>query len=90
MGKCPIQKKLRWYLLIVVIFLMSYLFNKAAMAEETQTNIVEEKVMVVKDWFQKEWNETVEFQKTNWNKGKEQTANNIAKIKSFFGVNNEQ
>lgn len=90
MGKCPIQKRLRWYLLIVVIFLMSYLFNKAAMAEETQSNIVEEKVVVVKDWFQKEWNETVEFQKNNWNKGKEQTANNIAKIKSFFGVKNEQ
>jgi hypothetical protein len=90
MGKCPIQKKLRWYLLIVVIFLMSYLFNKAAMAEETQSNIVEEKVMVVKDWFQKEWNEIVTFQKANWKQGTEQAVNNIAKFKSFFGVKNEQ
>ena len=90
MGKCPIQKRLRWYLLIVVIFLMSYLFNKSVMAEETQSNIVEEKVVVVKDWFQKEWNEIVTFQKANWKEGKEQTSNNISKIKSFFGVKNEQ
>ena len=38
----------------------------------------------IKTWANTEWTEIVEFQKTNWQQGKEQTANNFKKIKSFL------
>lgn len=38
----------------------------------------------VTDWFTNEKNKIVEYQKVNWQKGKEQTANNWNTIKSFF------
>jgi predicted PurR-regulated permease PerM len=38
----------------------------------------------IKTWANNEWTEIVEFQKTNWQQGKEQTANNFNKIKSFL------
>ena len=36
------------------------------------------------NWFQKEWNKTVEFQQNNWQKGKEQLANNTLQIQNLF------
>ncbi len=36
------------------------------------------------NWFQKEWNKTVEFQKNNWQKGKDQFANNKLQIQNLF------
>jgi hypothetical protein len=36
------------------------------------------------NWFQKEWNKTVEFQQNNWQKGKEQLANNKLQIQNLF------
>ena len=46
----------------------------------------EEKTIVnkVQDTFEKEWNEIVEYQKVNWEKGKQQTSKNWDTIKSFF------
>jgi Na+/glutamate symporter len=38
----------------------------------------------VTNWLTNEKNKIVEYQKTNWQKGKEQTANNWNTIKSFF------
>ena len=38
----------------------------------------------VSNWLTNEKNKIVEYQKTNWQKGKEQTANNWNTIKSFF------
>ena len=38
----------------------------------------------IKTWANTEWTEIVEFQKTNWQQGKEQTTNNFKKIKSFL------
>lgn len=38
----------------------------------------------IKTWANNEWTEIVEFQKTNWQQGKEQTTNNFNKIKSFL------
>ena len=72
---------MRTMMLLTIITLLTMSIAKS---EETNTNIVTEKVTVVKDWFQKEWNETVEFQKAGWEQGKTQTANNIKKIKGFF------
>jgi len=38
----------------------------------------------VKNYIVNEWNDIKEYQKINWQKGKEQTANNWNTIKSFF------
>ena len=38
----------------------------------------------VTDWFQKEWNATVEFQKESWAQGKEQLNNNKLYIQDLF------
>ena len=38
----------------------------------------------VTNWLTNEKNKIVEYQKVNWQKGKEQTANNWNTIKSFF------
>lgn len=37
----------------------------------------------IKTWANNEWIEIVEYQKASWEQGKEQTANNFNKIKSF-------
>jgi len=36
------------------------------------------------NWFQKEWSEIVEFQKTNWQQGKDQLADNKIQIQNLF------
>ena len=38
----------------------------------------------VKNFVVNEWTEIKEFQKANWQKGKEQNAKNLETIKSFF------
>ena len=62
---------MRTMMLLTIITLLTMSIAKS---EETNTNIVTEKVTVVKDW----------FQKAGWEQGKTQTANNIKKIKGFF------
>ena len=36
------------------------------------------------NWFQKEWTEIKEYQQSNWQKGKEQLANNKIQIQNLF------
>ena len=36
------------------------------------------------NWFQKEWTEIVEFQKVNWQQGKDQLADNKLQIQNLF------
>ena len=36
------------------------------------------------NWFQKEWSEIVEFQKVNWQQGKDQLADNKLQIQNLF------
>ena len=43
----------------------------------------------VKNYIVKEWNDIKEFQKAGWEDGKKQNAANWAKIKSLFGVKND-
>ena len=38
----------------------------------------------IKTWATNEWEDIKQFQKTNWQSGKEQTARNFEKIKSFL------
>jgi len=38
----------------------------------------------IKNWANNEWIEIVEYQKASWEQGKEQTAKNFEKIKSFL------
>jgi len=38
----------------------------------------------VKNYIQTEWVKIKEYQKTSWQNGKEQTVNNLNRIKSFF------
>jgi Sec-independent protein translocase protein TatA len=54
--------------LLVVVFV---LFGTSALAEE-------------QNWFQKEWTEIKEYQQSNWQKGKEQLANNKIQIQNLF------
>ena len=54
--------------LLVVAFV---LFSTSALAEE-------------QNWFQKEWSEIVEFQKVNWQQGKDQLADNKLQIQNLF------
>ena len=54
--------------LLVVVFV---LFGTSALAEE-------------QNWFQKEWSEIVEFQKVNWQQGKDQLADNKLQIQNLF------
>ena len=57
--------------LLVIAFV---LFSTNAMAD----------VSKVTDWFQKEWNETVEFQKQGWQDGKDQFARTKESIANLF------
>jgi hypothetical protein len=45
------------------------------------------------NWFEKNWCETVEFQKEGWQEGKTQVTSDVEKVKTFFtkliGQNNE-
>ena len=45
------------------------------------TNAEENKVTT---WLQNEWTEIVEFQKVNWQEGKDQLANNKLQIQTLF------
>ena len=36
------------------------------------------------NWFQKEWTEIKEYQQSNWQKGKDQLANNKVQIQNLF------
>ena len=67
---------------ITVLFVV---LVSTAGAEETtlpkQKPVIVEKVT---NWASNEWAEIVEFQKTSWQQGKEQTINNFNKIKSFL------
>jgi Sec-independent protein translocase protein TatA len=54
--------------LLVIAFV---LFGTSALAEE-------------QNWFQKEWTEIKEYQQSNWQKGKEQLANNKIQIQNLF------
>jgi predicted PurR-regulated permease PerM len=38
----------------------------------------------ISNWATNEWEDIKQFQKTNWQSGKEQTARNFEKIKSFL------
>lgn len=43
-----------------------------------------ERPAVISNWATNEWEEIKEFQKANWEQGKEQNAQNFAKVKNFF------
>ena len=66
---------MRTMMLITILVLMA---TNMAKSEETSVTSKVTNVVV------KEWNEIVEFQKTNWQKGKEQNTKNWNTIKSFF------
>jgi len=36
------------------------------------------------NWFQKQWNETVEFQKQGWQDGKDQLSKNKIQVQNLF------
>jgi len=57
--------------LLVVAFV---LFSTSAVAEGNK----------VTDWFEKEWNETVEFQKESWSEAKAQNQKNKLYIQDLF------
>jgi len=43
-----------------------------------------ERPQAIGNWATNEWEDIKQFQKTNWQSGKEQTAKNFEKIKSFL------
>jgi len=57
--------------LLVVAFVF---FSTSAIADVTK----------VTDWFEKEWNETVEFQKESWSEAKAQNQKNKLYIQDLF------
>jgi|DEB0MinimDraft_4_1074332.scaffolds.fasta_scaffold329819_1 hypothetical protein len=60
--------------LLLTIAMLVSLFANATNAEENK----------VTTWLQTEWNDIVEFQKVNWQEGKEQLANNKLQIQTLF------
>ena len=73
-----------------LVLICGMMISGQAMAEEKlDLNKVGENIkefqMKVSSFISKEWQETKEFQKTNWQSGKEQTVKNIDTIKKFFG-----
>jgi len=54
------------------IMIFALVFSTNAIADTTCDN--------QGTWFEKEWCETVEFQKTSWNNGKEQVNNTFNQI----------
>ena len=77
-------------IVIAITILFVLLVTTQTQAEEVlpQKKPIELKIQTtvnsIKTWANNEWIEIVEFQKTNWQQGKEQTANNFKKIKSFL------
>ena len=75
---------------IAITILFGLLVTTQTQAEEVlpEKKPIELKIQTtvnsIKTWANNEWTEIVEFQKTNWQQGKEQTANNFNKIKSFL------
>ena len=69
---------MRTMMLITILVLMTTMMAKAN---------------PVTTWIENEKNKIVEYQKSSWEEGKEQNAENWAKIKSFFtnltGQNND-
>ena len=69
---------MRTMMLITILVLMTTMMAKAN---------------PVTTWIENEKNKIVEYQKSSWNEGKEQNAENWTKIKSFFtnltGQNND-
>ena len=60
--------------LLLTIAMLVSLFANATNAEENK----------VTTWLQTEWNDIVEFQKVNWQEGKEQLTNNKLQIQTLF------
>ena len=60
--------------LLLTIAMLVSLFANATNAEENK----------VTTWLQTEWNDIVEFQKVNWQEGKEQLVNNKLQIQTLF------
>ena len=77
-------------IVIAITILFVLLVTTQTQAEEVlpEKKPIELKIQTtvnsIKTWANNEWTEIVEFQKTNWQQGKEQTANNFNKIKSFL------
>ena len=74
---------MRTMMLLTIITLMTM-----AIAKSEETIDVK-----VKNYIAKEWTDIIEYQKVNWQKGKEQNEKNWNTIKSFFtkltGQNND-
>jgi predicted PurR-regulated permease PerM len=77
-------------IVIAITILFVLLVTTQTQAEEVlpQKKPVELKIKStvdsIKNWANNEWIEIVEYQKASWEQGKEQTANNFNKIKSFL------
>ena len=64
---------------IIIAFLVLCFTTTVGNTNE-KTNLNE----TINNWFANQKQETIEFQKNNWAEAKEQTARNIATIKSWF------
>jgi predicted PurR-regulated permease PerM len=77
-------------IVIAITILFVLLVTTQTQAEEVlpQKKPVELKIKStvdsIKNWANNEWIEIVEYQKASWEQGKEQTAKNFEKIKSFL------
>ena len=67
---------------IIIAFLV-LCFTATVGNTNEKTNLNE----TINNWFANQKQETIEFQKNNWAEAKEQTAKNIATIKSWFVKN---
>jgi hypothetical protein len=65
---------MRTMMLLTIITLMTMAIAKSEETIDTK----------VKNYIVKEWTDIKEYQKVNWQKGKEQNAKNLETIKSFF------
>ena len=80
-------------LLFLILFVLAFSFQMYAesLADENKTVTPSEFVTTlgkvpsnVSNWATNEWTDIKEYQKTSWQKGKEQNAKNWETIKSFF------
>jgi len=70
---------------IAFLILVSNVYAEEVLPKKKPIELkIQTTVNSIKTWANNEWIEIVEFQKTNWQQGKEQTANNFKKIKSFL------
>ena len=83
------MKKLLFLILLVLAF--SFQMYAESLADENKTVTPSEFVTTlgevpsnVSNWATNEWTDIKEYQKTSWQKGKEQNAKNWETIKSFF------